>query len=122
MATLEESLHSISLVQELLRLSENLEHLPAALRRRVSTVLRDFPGTEAVTRALEPREPNITYQSMCVLLDARMLLEYIANYFSGPLDRGMVRFALRSYPDTLDLIKAAAKKPSPRATLETQTC
>jgi hypothetical protein len=121
MATLEESLQSINLVEELLRSSEIIEHLPEALRRRVSKVLRDFPSTAAVARALEPREPNISHELMSVLIDARTVIEYIAVYFGGPLDRGLVNFALRSYPDTSDLVEAVTNNKFPRSTLEAQT-
>jgi hypothetical protein len=121
MATLEESLHSINLVEQLLRSSESIEHLPEALRRRVSKVLCDFPSPAAVARALEPREPSISYELISVLNDARTVVEYIAVYFGGPLDRALVNFALRSYPDASDVVAAVAKNKSRRSTLEAQT-
>lgn len=121
MATLEKSLHSISLVEQLLRSSESIEHVPEALRRRVSKVLRDFPSPAAVARALEPLEPNISHELISVLNDARTVIEYIAVHFGGPLDRGLVNFALHSYPDASDLVAAVAKNKSQRSTLEEQT-
>ena len=114
MATLEERLHSINLVQEMLSSSRDFEALPPALRHGVAKVLRDYPSQQALVRALEPGQPNITWDAQCALFDARQLLEYVANYCSSPLDRGLIRFALRSYPETLDLIKAAAAKEFPR--------
>lgn len=122
MVKLEESLNSIKLVQELLRSSEEFEGLPSALHHGVAKVLRDFPSQEALMRALEPGQPNITWHARCALIDARQLLEYIANYCSSPLDRGLIRFALRSYPGTLDLLKASATKEFPQQTLGTQAC
>lgn len=119
MVKFSESLHSINLVHELLRSSEGFEGLPPVVHQGVAKVLRDYPSQQELVDALQPGGPTITWQAQCAMIDARQLLECVGNYCSSPLDRGLINFALRSYPGTLDMLKASATNEFPRQILGT---